>query len=576
MALWLPVSGLSAAEDKIASPAAKDPVVAKENTQAADAAAPPIAQGVASDYLVARFARQSGDFDSASEYLTRALQQDPENPDIIAQLLTLQVVKGEMTTALATASQLKGNNSADPLANLLLVIDTIKHENYTKAEERLSSSFDTATGQLWLPLVEAWVDVAQGKLKKPLTVEELPVSVGRASSIIQYHLALINAKAGFTDEAAKDFLASVEDPEHPAERIMESLVQFYEKNGKPAILTDHVNSYLGTARGKQHVMESAVATPIDGVAEVLFTMGDVMQAAGIVNDAALYFQLARYLRPDFYLATYSLAEVLASANHHRASSAMLASIPQASRFYSRARLQQAVNLGQQDKNDEALKILATLAGEKTSAPEPWAARGDILRKQKRYLEATIAYSEAIKRGGGNKAEFWPVYFSRGACFDELGRWSDAKSDFNKALELKPDQPDVLNYLGYSLLVRGEKIEAAKGMLEKALSQRPQDPHIIDSMGWALYLLGEYENALPYLERAAELMPGDVTVNDHLGDVYWRLDRKQEARFQWERALTFKPGDKEASAIQKKIAGGMAPAEKRAGKTASAQPKVTTQ
>ncbi len=138
------------------------------------------------------------------------------------------------------------------------------------------------------------------------------------------------------------------------------------------------------------------------------------------------------------------------------------------------------------------------------------------------------------------ANDWPVLFARGACLERLGKWALAEKDLRRALELKPDQPDVLNYLGYGWMERRLNLADARAMIEKAVKARPDDAEIVDSMGWALYLQGDFQHATEYLEKAVELLPGDATVNDHLGDVYWRLGHKTEARYQWERSLSFSP------------------------------------
>ena len=149
-----------------------------------------------------------------------------------------------------------------------------------------------------------------------------------------------------------------------------------------------------------------------------------------------------------------------------------------------------------------------------------------------------------------------IYFARGVSYERIDRWSLAEADLKRALKLSPDQPDVLNYLGYTWLTRGENLAEARAMIEKAVAQRPGDPQIIDSMGWALFLLKQYADSAAFLEKAVELLPGDPTINDHLGDAYWRLGRLTEARYQWERSLTYGPETAEADIIRKKLKDGM--------------------
>jgi Flp pilus assembly protein TadD len=161
-------------------------------------------------------------------------------------------------------------------------------------------------------------------------------------------------------------------------------------------------------------------------------------------------------------------------------------------------------------------------------------------------------------------ERWSLFYSRGIALERSGQWKRAEADLLHALELKPDQPLVLNYLGYSWIDRGENLERGLKMVEKAVELRPEDGYIVDSLGWAHYRLGDYPNAVQYLEKAIELVPEDPTINDHLGDAYWQNGRSIEARYQWRRALQFGPQEDEVKPIEAKLESGLAPAARAGG------------
>jgi Flp pilus assembly protein TadD len=152
--------------------------------------------------------------------------------------------------------------------------------------------------------------------------------------------------------------------------------------------------------------------------------------------------------------------------------------------------------------------------------------------------------------------YWPVLFARASCYERLGKWHDAEQDLQQALKLSPNQPDILNYLGYGWLEHGVHLAEARTMIETAFKASPNNAEIADSMGWSLYLQGHYEKAAEFIEKAVELLPGDPTVNDHLGDVYWRLGRKTEARYQWQRSLSFAPEQPLTNNLQRKIKDGL--------------------
>ncbi len=523
-----------------------------------------LAEGSAGSFLSSRFARQSGDIDQAADFLNRTVGNNPKNAAMLSQLLALQISVGDMKAALATAERLRKLKSADPLSGLLLTIEKVHGGQFDEAYKTLSESFDGSGGQLWLPLVEGWIEAGAKKPAQAMSLEEMPIAVGRTAAIISYHLALINEYNGFHDAAALAFAEAAADQAATSQRVIQHLKKFLaahpgkynKKETSPVDLETIIAEYSELFSEELPPLESAVATPADGIAEILYTMGVVMQMAGITQDATAYLQMAHYLRPDFYSATYSLAELLADGKSYVRADALLKSIPKNSRYSLKAELKRGSFLNRAGRHQEAVSLFNQLVVAYPTAAEPWIAKGDSLRARKLFTEAAEAYSEAIALSGVASGKDWPVFYARGACYERLGKWNQAREDLKKALELNPNQPDVLNYLAYGMIIRGEDLLAASEMLEKAIAQKPDDPQIVDSMGWALHLLGQYDAALNHLERAVEMLPNDATVNDHLGDNYWRLGRKKEAVFQWKKALSYRPDEAELKKINAKLSSGL--------------------
>ena len=183
--------------------------------------------------------------------------------------------------------------------------------------------------------------------------------------------------------------------------------------------------------------------------------------------------------------------------------------------------------------------------------------GDLFRSEKKFLSALQEYSSALNFTEGSENEtIWVTYFFRGICFQEIGEWDNARKDYLKALELSPGQPEVLNYLGYSLIERKEKLSQALGMIEKAIERNPQSGYIVDSLAWGLFKLGRYEEALLPMKKAYELLPFDPIINDHMGDILWNNGKRRSAKLYWKRSLSFNPEEEEVSKIKKKIKFGM--------------------
>ena len=217
--------------------------------------------------------------------------------------------------------------------------------------------------------------------------------------------------------------------------------------------------------------------------------------------------------------------------------------------------------------------MRSLTKKRATDPQPVVSLGDLLRRHERWDGAIDAYTEAIKRVGNIEKRHWRMLYTRGIVLERAKRWEEAEKDFLKALEFEPEQPYVLNYLGYSWVDRGINLERAQDMIRTAVKRRPNDGYIIDSLGWVYYRIGNYKKAVLELERAVQIRPEDPVINDHLGDAYWRVGRKLEAQFQWTRSLSLKPNDEVAAEVRKKLKDGLAPAKpvgvpEKAGETSA--------
>jgi Flp pilus assembly protein TadD len=208
------------------------------------------------------------------------------------------------------------------------------------------------------------------------------------------------------------------------------------------------------------------------------------------------------------------------------------------------------------RSDAAIEVLTQLAETHGDLPQVHQALADGLRRDGDYDAANASYSTALSLFTKTMPFHWRLYFHRAVTFERLGNWSEAEADLRQSLALNPSQPEVLNYLGYSLVERQEKIDEALTLIERAAAERPDTGFIIDSLGWVLYRRGEFEQAVTHLERASELEPVDPVVNDHLGDAYWAVGRETEARFQWSRALSFDPTEDDAERIRLKLELGL--------------------
>jgi Flp pilus assembly protein TadD len=221
-----------------------------------------------------------------------------------------------------------------------------------------------------------------------------------------------------------------------------------------------------------------------------------------------------------------------------------------------ADIQISLELDGAGKTDEAMRRLTDIVAKRPQDVEALSALAELQRSAKQYTEAAATYDKAIAAVGIPQRDNWTLFYFRGICYERSKQWPKAEADFRKALELYPDQPLVLNYLGYSWVDQGLNLEEAFKMLRKAVELRPNDGYIVDSLGWAHYKLGQYPEAAETLEKAIDLKPSDPILNDHLGDVYWRVNRRTEAHFQWNHARDMGPDPEDLPAILKKIESGL--------------------
>ena len=292
-----------------------------------------------------------------------------------------------------------------------------------------------------------------------------------------------------------------------------------------------------------------------GVAEGLYHLSSSIRRQNQYQ-SILLSRLAIFMYPEFSFAKLRLADQLTEENSLDEALEIYKKLSKDKVYAWLARLRVARIYDYQNKLYEAEKILLAMAKERPKELDPLINLGNMYRSRDKHRQAARYFEKAKKRIRHWMPMHWRLLYSSGASLERLKRWPDAEKDFLKALELKPDQPSVLNYLGYSWIEQGKHLLKSKAMIEKAVKQRPRSGHIIDSLGWVQYRLGDYDQAVKNLERAVLISPADPTINEHLGDVYWRVGRKLEAGYQWERALSLEPEKNQMKSIKKKIKTGL--------------------
>jgi tetratricopeptide (TPR) repeat protein len=499
-------------------------------------------------YLAARHADLTSDYRAYVEYGTRALAQDPENIQLMSNLLVAQVGLGWFDAALAVAHRLEQKAPQDQVAGMVLLADAIRREDWQNVLDLLARGY--SVGELLDGMIAAWAELGAGRMSQAMALfDDLAQSPG-SETFVLYHRALALALVG-DHESAAEILSGESGPvlqlNYDGITTYAQVLNQLERNADAIEMLDKVLPDIGdaamqTLRDKLAAGETvpfdAITSPRQAISEAFYAVADSLAGEVDPSVVLLYSRVSEFSDPDSVYALLLSAELLEAMDRHELAVETYGRISRDSRIYPQAALGRAEVLRRWGKVDEAIAELRLLAEAFPENLLVLISLGDILRFEWRYEEASHAYDSAIKLLEGEDPSQWSLYFYRGVTHEREGRWEQAEADFRKALELNPGEARVLNYLGYSFVEMNRNLEEALEMIELAVRNRPNDGYITDSLGWVYYRLGRYEEAVVQMEHAVELLPLDPVVNDHLGDTLWAVGRRLEAKFQWKRALSF--------------------------------------
>jgi tetratricopeptide (TPR) repeat protein len=522
-------------------------------------------------YLAARVAEQDHDYDTAAEQIDLALGQAPNDPELVYAAFRLRMYAGRIDQAAQLAPQILVARPGDGLPNLVQVVQSIKKGDYRAAEQQLGRiGGDSQLGPLreyvlaWLKAGEKDYAAARARVAKLK-----PAAGERAEAPALVIDAQIDEMAGDKAAAETKYRRAMSLDKNGL-RTTVAVAEGLMRLGKAAEARDLLKTY-GEKYSDAVVMDGLIApnapmppqpTPASGISEILFDIGGILSSDprnARADLALIFYQLAAYLRPEHDFAWLMVAGLYEQFQMVPKAVEALSKIGKNSPLYWQARLRVAALDAQQEKFEQAVSRLRTLVAEKPDRIDAALTLADLLRGKEKYSDAVQAYDTAIMRIRNLEERHWSVFFGRGIVLERTKQWPKAEADMKKALELSPEQPHVLNYLGYSWIDQGLHLEEGMKMLQRATELRPDDGAITDSVGWAFYRVGQYDKAVEWLERAAEQKGDDATIIEHLGDAYWHVGRKREARFQWERALNQKPDKDRLPVIKDKLENGLSAA-----------------
>src|SRR5215510_2664717 len=518
-------------------------------------------------YLAARHAGQQRDAGAAAAYYRSALKRDPGNSELLDRAFLSFLVDGEVDEAVKYAERVAQIDKNDRVARLVLGVNSLKRKQYPAARRDLAQSVRGPITDLTATLLSAWSMYGGNDSKGAIAAIDKLAGPEWYAIFKDLHAGLIYDLAGNQKEAGKR-LEHAYQLDATALRVVEAYGSWVSRNRSPKEALTIFETFdkslprhplVVEAMGKLKAGEKLpplVSSAQAGAGEALYGLGASLGRRGGEDLGLVYLQLSLFLVPSHPLALLSLADLYESLKKPELAIKVYERVPANSSLHRNAAIQMAANLDSLERADDAQKHLEGLIKQRPDDMEAIVALGNVLRGRKKFAECANVYSKGVAGIPNPEKANWVLFYFRGICHERSKQWPKAEADLKKALALYPDQPHVLNYLGYSWIDQGVNLDEGMEMIKKAVQQRPDDGYIVDSLGWAYYRIGNYEEATKQLERAIELKPEDPTINDHLGDAYWRVGRVLEAKFQWAHARDLKPDPEELPKIEEKLKDGL--------------------
>lgn len=524
---------------------------------------------VTGSYMAGQQALKDLRTDEAARYFSDAAQADWDNPILVERAFVALATDGQIGKAASTARRMLELDPANELAELVVASEALKERRYDSAVRQLSQISQDSFSGITAGILRAWAMVGDNRGDDAQALME-ELGANGLDEFLVFHRALMAEAAG-DSELALELAARAFEAEPYVARMAEVYARMLANAGRFDEAVDVLDAF--ESEGLTHPIIEIVRESIEagrrpgifaanvqiGAAEMFHGIGVALSRDGSSDLALVFLRLGVYLDPGADVISLALGQLLDIAGQHQAANQIYDAIPANSAMKPMAVVRVAQNLDATGDRAEAIRRLRNIAATRPDDLDAVSVLGDLLRYDEDYLAAAEAYSKALEITGGESPADWRFYYVRGIAYERAKEWPKAEADFLKALELNPDQPQVLNYLGYSWIDQDMHLVRALEMIETAVAAQPQDGYIIDSLGWAFYKLDRMEEAVETLERAVMLLPNDPEINDHLGDAYWKVGRKLEARFQWNIARSVDEAGNVAERVGPKLAEGLTPA-----------------
>ena len=528
-------------------------------------------------YLAGQAALNDDDSEVATDYFVRAEQTSLDGTYFKEKAFIAALMSGDIARAAKLSPTEEDTRIViQRLAALTGVVAGIGEGNGKLASETLASGRVTVPHRQAAALLAPWAAAMTGDKAASLARPDL-----RGDRLVavfgQLGQAQLFERAKRYDEAETDYMA-LAGIEGAGVLFAPDYGGFLERRGRwadavavydKALAQSPRDTGLQGARARASSKRGAPPLPTirQGAARGLVAQAAQMLADRNYEMAIAYFRMALYLDPTRDEAQVLMGDAMAAAKQPDGAREAYAAVKPASPQYATARSKLAWTYQAVKDAKSALRIAKEGYDASPTDDDSAVTYADLLRANDQFADSVTVMDDIISRSGPTPD--WRLLYMRGVALERINRWPEAERDLQAALASEPNEPELLNFLGYSWIDRGEHLSEAMDMVKRAVAANPSSGPIVDSLGWAYYRLGDYRNAVEQLEAAVLLEPSDPEINNHLGDAYWRVGRRIEAEFQWRRVLSLDPPAKIRADAEAKLKGGMGPAGPAPAPVASA-------
>lgn len=517
-------------------------------------------------YLAARQAAFVNDFETSARYFTQALIGDPANPYLLENAMVSYVALGDFAGAKPIATVMKQSGIKSQMAHIVLSVDAAMQDDWDTVFSLLESGL--GIGPLVDGLTQSWGYVGKGQMAAALESFDALTETAGIGTYTLYNKALALSYVGDFEGADAIFAGAPQNGMRYNRRSAIAHAQIMSQLNRNADALALIDGVFGPQTDPTLVkMRAVLATETmlpftyvrsaqDGLSEVYLIVAQALLRDGSDDYTLRYARAAVALSAANTDAVLLAADLLENLGQYDLATATYSTVVPSDPAYQSAEIGRSEALRKAGRTEAAIETLRALARTYPEMPRVHATAGDAHRENGDYEAAKTSYTKALTLYDDADPLRWFIYYTRGIAYHTLDDWPAAEADFRAALALRPDQPQVLNYLGYSMVELGINMEEALGMIERAMAAEPQNGAIVDSLGWVLFQRSEFDAAVGHLENAVALLPVDPIINDHLGDAYWAVGRVIEAEFQWNRALSFDPLESDATRIRRKLEIGL--------------------